>query len=132
MSGKKKRRKKETFVQVYLDGASVCVPKRVDCSYAARGALGVPRGVAVAFAEDPQKGLTFVDGHVFIEGACYVTVDIRKGTKLADGTQITFTDPVPLPPPVAGAPPKLDTEDDDDGLDFTRDPDYWKKDSDDA
>jgi len=65
--------------QVLLDGSPLMVPWTVDCHYAARGALGIPRGMAVAreledTGQPDGAPLAFLDGHEFREGERYVTV----------------------------------------------------------
>lgn len=62
-------------VIVFLDGAAIVVPTRVDCHYAARGALGIARGLAVAYESAPDEPLTFERDHEFVDGDRYVTVD---------------------------------------------------------
>lgn len=62
-------------VVVYLDGQPLVVPDRVDCHWAARGALGLQRGVAVAREEERATRLEFESGHEFAEGDRYVSVD---------------------------------------------------------
>lgn len=63
-------------VRVFLDDSPVVVPARVDCHYAARGALGVARGLAVAYEHAPREPLAFDGGHRFGAGDRYVTLDV--------------------------------------------------------
>jgi hypothetical protein len=70
-----KHKKKSKSVTVYLDGAPLCVPRRTDCHWGARGALGIARGTAVAHEGSPDKPLLFLNGHTFTNGERYVTVD---------------------------------------------------------
>lgn len=67
---------KPPSVRVFLDDSPVVVPAQVDCHYAARGALGVGRGLAVAYEHAPREPLAFEGGHRFEPGDRYVTLDI--------------------------------------------------------
>lgn len=62
-------------VVVYLDGQPLVVPRSVDCHWAARGALGLLRGVAVAREAERGIRLEFEQGHEFAQGDRYVSVD---------------------------------------------------------
>lgn len=62
-------------VEVFLDGHRIVVPEWADCHWAARGALGLPRGVGVARESDLSELLEFDGGHVFVAGERYITRD---------------------------------------------------------
>jgi len=62
-------------VTIFLDGKELTVPEHADCFYAAIGALGVPRGLAVAYEAAPNELLDFRQGHTFSEGDRYVIRD---------------------------------------------------------
>lgn len=85
------RRPKEPRVLVFVDDTPVVVPTRVDCHYAARGALGVSRGLAVAYENAPAEPLAFEHGHEFADGDRYVTVDALATTK-ALGLDVELVD----------------------------------------
>lgn len=53
-------------VEVFLNGQRLIVPERADCHWAARGALGLPRGMGVARESDPAQLLEFEGGQVFV------------------------------------------------------------------
>lgn len=72
-------------VVIYLDGKPLVVPRNVDCHWAARGALGLLRGVAVAREEEPSTRLEFTMGHEFTEGDRYVSVD--ASSLVEDGSE---------------------------------------------
>ena len=59
-----------------MGGRPVVVPREACCGYCARGALGAPRGMAVAREHDRED---FVSGAWrFRPGDRYVTVDARE------------------------------------------------------
>jgi len=61
-------------VRVYLDEKPLIVPESVDCHHAARGALGLPRGIGVT-REMGGAPIAFPDsGWTFTEGEHYYTV----------------------------------------------------------
>lgn len=67
-------------VMVYLDGRPLVVPEIADCYHAARGALGLSRGIAVELeaggpAARVGERLTFDGGWQFRGGDRYRTVD---------------------------------------------------------
>ena len=73
--------------QVFLDGQAVLVPWQVESWYALRGALGVPRGMALAHLDaDMATWVLLTDGAVdhaeagswwsFTAGECYRTVQL--------------------------------------------------------
>lgn len=81
-------RRKEDSVMVFLDGAPLFVPRKVDCHYAARGALGLGRGDAVCLqhrageTDDDRlyrktDPLSFAGSWEFQAGDHYVKVDPR-------------------------------------------------------
>jgi hypothetical protein len=110
MSNKRRKRKRQAnkTVTVYLDGEVVVVPTVVDCHFAARGALGIPRGMGVICRSRDDEPLAFRHGHTFHEGEFYETVSMLKA-------------------PMSDPEVKDEEPEDNDGLDFTRDPDFWKR-----
>jgi len=61
-------------VTVYLNDTPVRVPQLVEDKWAARGALGVPRGLSVTYEFDPDP-LEFSGGHIFVDGDRYEILD---------------------------------------------------------
>lgn len=59
-------------VTVYVNGDAVRVPEHVDCHFAARGALGLPRKTTVVLEKTPKAALSFRDGYTFTEGQRFV------------------------------------------------------------
>lgn len=98
-------------VMVYLDGRPLVVPEVAGCHYAARGALGLARGLAVKLTScpanpaDPNVGerLTFTDGWRFRGGDCYAIVD-----------GLSIFEPEPNASPGEMKP-------------WERDPDWWRR-----
>jgi predicted permease len=82
MSNKRRKRKRQAHktVTVYLDGEVVVVPTVVDCHFAARGALGIPRGVGVICRSRDDAPPRFpTHGHTFREGEFYRDGVLREG-----------------------------------------------------
>ena len=96
-------------VSVWLNGAPLVVPQTVDCLFAARGALGLPRGMAVAY-EDGTTGKasdntpTFKGGYTFSTDERFVVLCTGNCTP-------------------------ADEDEDDELAAWESDPDAWKRDS---
>lgn len=63
-------------VRVFVNGSPVVVPHKVDDHWAARGVLGVPRGLGVGY-EFTLEPLSFKNGHEFIEGEHYEIIEFQ-------------------------------------------------------
>lgn len=84
-------------VRVYLDEKPLIVPRTVDCHHAARGALGLPRGVGVT-REYGGKPIAFPDtGWIFKEGEHYLTASaswfLEHGFKTGETKEPWAVDP---------------------------------------
>lgn len=78
MSAKrKKRRKRERFVKVFIDGAELAVPRRVDCCWAFFGALGVARRDTVALEDAPEEAILAEKGYSFKPGERFVRMILK-------------------------------------------------------
>ena len=68
---------------VFLDGLPLCVPAKATTHWEARGIFGIARGRAVCRAQHDdtpiQPPLWFKEGHTFVEGERYVSVDFEPG-----------------------------------------------------
>jgi hypothetical protein len=117
----RKKRKRKTLlsktVTVYLNGDPISVPTRVTSMYAARGALGIPRGGTVTREATPLDSLSFHRGHTFADGDRYVCREL--GTR------------APEPGPDDKPKPQTTADDDDDegppAAYEMPDPEFWKK-----
>ncbi len=62
-------------ILVYVNGAPIFVPERVEEPWAFRGALGLRRSEAVAFEASPDERLTALDGFSFEKDQRFVRLD---------------------------------------------------------
>jgi hypothetical protein len=73
VASKRKPRKPDKFVNVFLDNERFPVPRRVDCHWAFAGALGLSRRDAVALEGRPDEAIIpTASGYTFHEGERFV------------------------------------------------------------
>lgn len=114
---KMRRKRKQRKVRVVFDGETLIVPERADCLWAARGALGLPRGVKVGYVGSTRE-LDFQNGHTFKSGDAYQTL---YPTPVAEDV---------APPPAEAAASNDEDDVDEDGDEhapWERDPSWWRR-----
>lgn len=117
--------------RIWVNGRMVFVPASVDCNWAARGALGAPRGIGIAFEREPLYALDFQGGCSFAQDARYIFMGEREDAE----PKIREEE---LPPSaaelaMAGGAPDLTGDEptglisaEDDNQPFQTDPNFWK------